>query len=148
MKTVDENYSYNELEGFQAVDLKRTRGDAKELWVLFGNKHISLSQAAREIICTTEYLQFFYNPETRQLLMAAAPAPGKNTTRINKTIRFTGFACIELVRLIEQETRRDLGTVRLRFSGKKVKSKRSAIIFDLASMEVVKSKPMPKNVKK
>lgn len=46
MKTVDENYSYDELEGFQALDLKRTRGDAKELWVLFGNKHISLSQAA------------------------------------------------------------------------------------------------------
>lgn len=139
---VDENYSYDELDGFQVLDLKKQRGDQAELWALFGRKHISLSKAVRAYICTMDYLQFLWNPETKQLLMAAASGPGTNCIRIpNGSIRVTGFACKELADMIERETKRDLGTVRVRLYGTKCKSKRAAVIFDLASMVVVKNQP-------
>ena len=144
---VDENYSYDELDGFQAIDLKKNRGDHAELWALFGRKHINLSKAVRDHICTMDYLQVMWNPETKQLLMAAASGPGTNCIRVpNGSIRVSGFACKELADMIERETKRDLGTVRVRLYGTKCKSKRAAVIFDLASMVVVKSQ-QPKEKK-
>lgn len=137
MRTDIDDYAYDELAGFQVIDLER-KESKDEIWLSAGNDLILLSKASREAIFTTEFAQFLYNPETKQLLVAAATAPGKNTIAVTKTVRNTGITSKALFDLLEKETKRDLHTVRIRLYGKKAKTKRSAIIYDLASMVVVK----------
>lgn len=137
MRTDIDNYAYDELAGFQVLDLGR-KESKDEVWLTAGNENITLSKASREILMTADYLQFLYNPETRQLLIAAATAPGKNTIHCTKSMKDTGFTSKVVYDLLERETKRDLKTVRIRIYGTKAKTKRSAIIYDLASMVVVK----------
>ena len=137
MRTDIDSYAYDELAGFQVLDLGR-KESKDEIWLSAGNDNILFSKASREILMTADFVQFLYNSETRQLLVAAATAPGKNTIRITEAMKSTGVTSKVLFDLLEQETKRDLHTVRIRLYGKKAKTKRSAIIYDLASMVVVK----------
>lgn len=137
MRTDIDAYAYDELAGFQVIDLER-KESKDEIWLSAGNDNILFSKASREILMTADFVQFLYNSETRQLLVAAATAPGKNTIRITEAMKSTGVTSKVLFDLLEQETKRDLHTVRIRLYGKKAKTKRSAIIYDLASMVVVK----------
>ena len=137
MRTDIDNYAYDELAGFQVLDLER-KESKDEIWLSAGNDNILFSKASREILMTADFVQFLYNSETRQLLVAAATAPGKNTIRITEAMKSTGVTSKVLFDLLESETKRDLHTVRIRLYGKKAKTKRSAIIYDLASMVVVK----------
>ena len=137
MRTDIDDYAYDELAGFQVIDLER-KESKDEIWLSAGNDNILFSKASREILMTADFVQFLYNSETRQLLVAAATAPGKNTIRITEAMKSTGVTSKVLFDLLESETKRDLHTVRIRLYGKKAKTKRSAIIYDLASMVVVK----------
>lgn len=137
MRTDIDDYAYDELAGFQVIDLER-KESKDEIWLSAGNDNILFSKASREILMTADFVQFLYNSETRQLLVAAATAPGKNTIRITEAMKSTGVTSKVLFDLLEKETKRDLHTVRIRLYGKKAKTKRSAIIYDLASMVVVK----------
>ena len=139
MKVIDESYAYDELEGFKPIDLKQRHESPDVLWMSMASNHICLSQAARKTILETEYLQFLWNDQTKQLLLAAAPTPGgASVIKLPRSAKFTGFSCRPIRDLVEQETKRDLDTVRIRLYGTKVKSKRSAVIFDLSSMVVKK----------
>lgn len=137
MRTDIDAYAYDELAGFQVIDLER-KESKDEIWLSAGNDNILFSKASREILMTADFVQFLYNSEIRQLLVAAATAPGKNTIRITEAMKSTGVTSKVLFDLLEKETKRDLHTVRIRLYGKKAKTKRSAIIYDLASMVVVK----------
>lgn len=146
MKIVDENYAYDELDGFKSVELPR-RISSDDLWISASLNHISLSRAAKAILFETGYLQFAWNDETKQLLVAAAPGASQNAVRLPKSVHDTGFACRQIRELLERETKRDLSVVRVRLYGTKVKSRRAAIIFDLSSMSAAKIRREPRKPK-
>ena len=148
MKTVDESYAYDELEGFRPLDLKRRCESPDVLWVSVVANHIMLSVSARKILMETGYLQFAWNDQTKQLLLAAAPGfGGSSVIKLPNSASTTGFSCNPICDLLEQETKRDLSVVRIRLYGTKVKSKRSAIVFDLSSMVVRKITKMGRGKK-
>lgn len=146
MRTDIDNYTYDELAGFQVLDLGR-KESKDEIWLSAGNDNILFSKISREILFTADFVQFLYNPETKQLLVAAAAAPGKNTIRITEAMRSTGVTSKVLFELLEKETKRDLYTVRIRLYGTKAKTKRSAIIYDLSSMVAMKLQKVNKRKK-
>lgn len=144
---VDENYHYDELEGFEEVKLDQRCGAQGDLWLSMSASHISMAKAVRDIVMSTGYLRFLYNKQTRQILLVSSPGPDENVVKLHPTAIRNGFACHAIVELISAETRRDLHTVRVRFYGQKVKSKRGAVVFDLSSMIVRKIEKQNKKAK-
>lgn len=137
MKIVDENYSYDEFEGFTPLDLSMrvsARGRI-ELSVFEGK--IGFNREARDVLFARKFIRFAYNAEKKQLLIASVPDEGKDTIRIPKTARYI-ISCAEICRFLEKECRFDLNTVRIRIPGTVSRTKKNTVIFDLTQVKSVK----------
>ena len=140
MKRVDESYSYNELEGFAAVSLK-TAARQDELWLctLMDSRGFRLSRAARKILCVKSCIRVFYNPDTKELLLAASNEDADNSVRVTKSAT-TCLNSGKLCRMIYQLCRFDESTVVVRIPGTAARSRKNAIIFDLSAAKSEKPK--------
>ena len=77
MKTVDAKYSYDELEGFEPVDLKRQALQG-EIWLSMWDRNLSFSKEARKIIFGKKYILIAFNREAKKLLVTASSNGGPN----------------------------------------------------------------------
>ena len=137
MKRVDENYSYDELEGFAPVELNR-KAHKDEIWLSARNTRLGLSYAARKILLTKSYLRIAYNSERKQLLLAACSGPDKGVIALPATASHA-LQCAALAHLLSEECRYDLSIVQIHVFGEVCRSRKGAIIFDLNT--VVSKKP-------
>ena len=137
MKIVDENYSFDEFEGFAPMDFSTRiclRGRI-ELSVFEGK--IGFNREARDVLFARKFIRFAYNAEKRQLLAVSVPNEGKDTIRITSTAK-AYISCAEICRLLEQECRYDLSMVRMRIPGTQSRTKKNAVIFDLTQATTAK----------
>ena len=137
MKIVDENYSYDEFEGFTPLDLSmRVCARARIELSVFEGK-IGFNREARDVLFGRKFIRFAFNSEKRQLLIASVPDEGKDTIRVPKMARYN-ISCAEICELLEKECRYDLSVVRIRIPGTVSRTKKNAVIFDLTQVKSVK----------
>ena len=137
MKRVDENYSYDELEGFAPLELnQKARKD--EIWLSAHKNRLGLSSAARKILLAKSHLLIAYNSERKLLLLAACSQQDKGVIPLPATA-FHNLHCAALTYLLEQECKYDLSLVQIHVFGEVCRSRKGAIIFDLNT--VVSKKP-------
>lgn len=137
MKIVDSNYSYDEFEGFTPLDLSMRVSARGRIELSAFDGHVGISREGRDVLFVRKYLRFAYNAEKKQLLIASVPDEGKDTIRVPKMARYN-ISCAEICRLLEQECRYDLSMVRLRIPGTVSRTKKNAVIFDLAQATTAK----------
>ena len=137
MKIVDENYSYDEFEGFTPLDLSmRVCARARIELSVFEGK-IGFNREARDVLFGRKFIRFAFNSEKRQLLIASVPDEGKDTIRVPKMAR-SNISCAEICKLLEKECRYDLSVVRIRIPGTMSRTKKNTVIFDLTQVKSVK----------
>ncbi len=137
MKTVDKSYSYDELEGFEAVDLAKRRLPSTDIWMSASDSKVRFSSAARSVLFSRPFIRILYNKGTRQLLMISSPDEDRSTIRSSKSA-YNGITANGLRTLLERELKYDLSVVTVRIKGAAARTRANAIIFDLASTETRK----------
>lgn len=137
MKIVDENYSFDEFEGFTPLDLSMRVSARGRIELSAFDGHVGISREGRDVLFVRKYLRFAYNAEKKQLLIASVPDEGKDTIRVPKMARYN-ISCAEICRFLEKECRYDLNTVRIRIPGTVSRTKKNTVIFDLTQVKSVK----------
>lgn len=129
MKRVDENYSYDELEGFAPLELnQKARKD--DIWISAHKNTLGLSSAARKILLVKTHLRIAYNRERKQLLLQAASDTDKGVIPLPPTASHN-LHCAALTKLLEKECRYDLSIVRIHVYGEVSHTRKGAVIFNL-----------------
>ena len=146
MMTDDPKYRYDEMDGFEPVELNhKFRASSQELWMSMYNAHVSFTKEARRILFTRKYIRFLYNQEKKLLMVVSVPDLGKDTMMIVKSADSNGMSCKPLRDLLEKELKYDLSVVRIKIPGKKSSARPNAIIFDLN--KAIASKPVKREKK-
>ena len=133
MKTIDANYSYNELEGFSPIVVTKM-SSRFDIWLSVSKNWTRISAEARKVLLQRDFISFFFNPERKQLLLISCPEPSKSTIRITKSSSH-GLHCAALRDLLEKELRIDLTNHTIRIPGTIARSKKNAVIFELSQFE-------------
>lgn len=147
MKTVDENYSFDELEGFEVV---RSSSSASKMRSELVQLHIHdstfiLSDAAVDILQDPDYIRCMINPERKLLLVFPTTAQDLNGIQLRKRSpkaeRKAQFDSRPVKRAVEKLTKRDSAVVNLIADGKKTSAKPKAVIFDMNALQTYEKKP-------
>lgn len=131
MKTVDGNYSYDELEGFKPVISERQYFRDPVITVREGI--LTLNKIAAEIVCQKKYVRFYYNPDRKMIMVAGTDEWDMSVIQVTPNKKTVGFSCRALSKVIEKECRHDSFITMIKLLGKPAKTKRNALIFDLAT---------------
>ena len=145
MKTVDANYSYDELEGFETLDLKRP-APRESVWLSMQGKNLSFSKQVRELLFVKKHIRISYNREQRKLLIASAQGDNPNDILLPKTAA-SCVSCSALQKLLEEECRYGLTNFRMHVPGEAARSRKNAFIFDLGKAAVRKVKVLKASAK-
>lgn len=62
MKKIDENYSYDELEGFEPIN-PRVQASKSEYWLSMFKNVATFSAVTRETLFVRPYIRFAYNAQ-------------------------------------------------------------------------------------
>lgn len=144
MKRVDENYSYDELEGFEGLNFTRRAVCTDEIWMTVSSTGmIWMTKKAKDILFTRKYIRLAYKPEKKLLLLCSEPNDGPDSIKLQKSSR-NMIQHKQLSQFIGQECRYDLSIVNVRIPGTVCHSKRNAIIFDLNRATSVKPRKREK----
>ena len=130
MTTVDQNYSYDELEGFEPCNIKSKVGPSSEIWMSVSGPLVRVSSAARNVLFSRKYLAFYLNEGKKLLLVCSSSSDGPNVIRIPQTGK-NALHSSDLRKLLERICRYDLQTVAIRIPGTIARSRKNAVIFDL-----------------
>lgn len=140
MKTTDDNYHYDEMDGFMPVDLKhKSRASSRDIWMSVFGTGLSFSQETRKTLFVRKYIRFLYNSEQRKLLVMSSPNDSRDSIFLVKSAPINGLHNASLRELLERELKYDLSVVRVRIPGEQSRSKPNAFIFDLN--KAITSKP-------
>ena len=140
MKTVDENYKYEELEGFKPFDPELQAMRDEIVMLEIHGRQLIFSKTACELMGSPDYVTVRINEERQLILFQKStyeePAALRMRTRnvSNKVKNVTENQKLKLA--IEQISRRDLQTVNVIAEGYKARSVRDAVIFDFRKIRV------------
>ena len=144
MKIVDENYKYDELEGFEPFDPK-TRPMRNELIQLdIHGRQFIFSKLALDAMGNPDYVTIRINAERKLILFRKGDYKDPMSLRLrprqktNKVKSLTESQA--LVRRIEEVTKKDLKVVNILCDGTKSRSVRDAVIFDLDNVRIIKKR--------
>ena len=124
MKTIDANYSYDELEGFQPLDIENTLRSRADVGLTISSKILRPTAAARTILFARDHIHFFFNRESRQLLLVSAPGAAKNAIPVVNP-KGLAFHCQFLRDLLSKECRIDLTNHLIYIPGSVARSKKT-----------------------
>ena len=136
MKTVDGNYSYDELEGFEPFVSERQYYGDPILTIREGM--LNLNKAAADIVCRKKYIRFYYNEERKMIMVTGTDDWDMSALQVTKNKKATGFSCRGLSRVIESVCKYDTFITMIKILGKPAKTKRDALIFDLTKFSTSK----------
>lgn len=146
MMTDDPKYRYDEMDGFEPVELNTsTHAPSNEIWLSMIKSHIGITKEAQKTLFQRKYVRMLYNKEKNLLLAVSVPDAGKDTLKVCSSAHTNGVNSLELRKLLEQELRYDLSIVRIKIPGKKSSARPNAIIFDLN--KAIASKPVKREKK-
>lgn len=146
MMTTDDNYRYDEMEGFEPVDLKqRSRASSRDIWMTMFGSGLSFSLETRKTLFARKYIRVLYNSEKKKLMVMSSPSDGKDSIFLVRSAAINGLHNASLRALLERELRYDLSVVRVRIPGEPCRSKQNAFIFDLN--RAITTKPPQKKEK-
>ena len=144
MKRVDENYSYEELEGFEVVELRGTTARPELIQLRMQMRIFVLTETAIKALGHPDYLRCAVNRDRKLLLIEAAEAQDKNAVKVTKTSAMAKkklrFETARLARVIEEMTNRSAEAVNLTFEGSAARSRKNALLFDLKNVQVYAKK--------
>lgn len=152
MKKVDENYNYDELEGF--VPMKTGQKSLREERIQMGTHHrqIVFTKAAIEAMGDPDYVAVSINREWKQILFKKSDYMDDEALRIRSRAKVNKVKNVtenkNLEDEIEKMTNKDLGTVNLIIDGVKARTVRDAVIFDLRTVRPEKKRVIGAAVKK
>lgn len=152
MKKVDENYNYDELEGF--VPMKTGQKSLREERIQMGTHRqmIVFTKAAIEALGDPDYVAVSINRERKQILIKKSDYMDDEALRIRSRAKVNRVKNVtenkNLEDEIEQMTNRDLGTVNLIIDGVKARTVRDAVIFDLRTVRTEKKRIIGAAIKK
>ena len=135
MTRVDESYSYDELDGFEQVNV-RCKQMFRGCWLSMRDQTLSLSGDAKRAL-GKEYLRIAINREKRLLLIEGAGPEFADAVFYPERNK-AGVSCSGLAKLLERECRYDLSVVRIRIPGNPAKSRKNAVVFDLNKAQTEK----------
>ena len=131
---VDQNYRYDELDGFEPVAIQQ-RASFRGIWMRVNAHSLLLSSEARKILGEQGFIKAAYNANTLKLLQKAASKEDRYAIRMKKS----AISCRMLQELLERECRHDLTITAIRITGTASKSRKNAVIFDLKSAQIEKN---------
>jgi len=152
MKTVNENYSYDELEGF--VDIKPNRQVLRDelIQISLHERALKFSRAALTALGDPEYVSFKVNPDRMLLLVYKSDPQDIKALRLRPTqpqlkLR-TVVECQQIKTAIEKLTKHAIDVVNLYADGVKAKTMKDTAIFDLRNARYEQKRNVGKAKKK
>ena len=142
-KSIDENYSFDELEGFKPLNIEQVQRSKADVGLTISSKVLRPTAEAKKVIFARDHIHFFFNPETRQLLLVSAAGSAKNAIPVPNP-KALAFHCQFLRDLLSKECRIDLTDHLIYIPGSVARSKKNAVIFDLSRAESRKKKTRTK----
>lgn len=139
MKTIDQSYSYDELEGFKPLVIEQVQRSKADVGLTVSSKVLRPTAEAKKVIFARSHIHFFFNPDSRQLLLVSAPGSAPNAISVVNP-KALALHCKFLRDLLSKECRIDLTNHLIYIPGQISKSKKNAVIFDLSRAESRKKK--------
>lgn len=144
MKRVDENYSYDELEGFEPVEMRGTISRPELIQLKLQQRTFILTDTAVKALGRPDYVRCMINRDRKLLLVEASDVQDKNAVKMVKNSSASKkkmkFESSRLARVIEELTNRAASAVNMNFDGSAARSRKNALIFDLANVQVYEKK--------
>ena len=143
MTPIDANYSYDELEGFEMVKRDPYRKTQRKGIVCTISQRIALSRDSLDAMGDPEAVQVLLDHKQKRMMVVKVQPDTPNSWFIGRKGRCR--CCINdarLIRDLEKIVRYDLNMVNVYAKGYKSKTKRDAVIYDLAHIESVPRKKM------
>ena len=130
-----EDNRYDELEGFEVLDLKRQVIREELIQISVHECTMVLSDTAFAALGEPEYIRFRVNPERQVLLIEKSRPEERQAIWVRprnpqcKKRRVVGSRILQ--QTIEKLTKHDLGTVNMTVTGRPMKKIKDAAVFDL-----------------
>ena len=144
MKKVDDNYSYDELEGFEPFDPDQKSIRDELIQMSIHGRQMIFSLAALAALGSPEYVTVHLNRERKMVLFRKADHTDMAALRVRARQKKNKVRSItesqKLRAELEKMTNKDLLTVNLLVPGSKAKTLRDAVIFDLRQAQVEKKR--------
>lgn len=152
MKRVDENYSYDELEGFEPVEMRGTTARPELIQLRLQQRTFILTETAIKALGKPEYVRCMINRDRKLLLVEASDPRDNNAVKMVKTSSISKsklrFESSRLAGVIEELTNRAASAVNMNFDGAAARSRQNALIFDLKTVQVYEKKAYQKTGKR
>ena len=141
---VDDNYKYDELDGFEILDMKRQAIREELIQISVHESTLVLSDTAFTALGEPEYIRFRVNPDRQLLLIERSVPEERQAVYVRprspqcKKRRIIGSRILK--QTLEKLTKRDLGTVNMVVTGRPMKQIKDAAVFDLRTASYSKKR--------
>lgn len=134
MKTVDGSYRYDELEGFEPLDVAGGKQLKTIPLLTVKTGCLFLNMCAMNIIAGKQFMHVFFNTARKRIMLQASNDYAVNALQVPHYIKNgVGIGCTKICKEVEKVCKYDTSVVAVRLVGEPAKTKRDALIFDMTN---------------